>query len=107
MDPPRSRATSTVTSPECPVRSAGADPGQSGRCGAWTLDDQPGLIRFKRNFGADERELRFLRWTPPGWREDGSGARRMLSEMTHLLTEPSVPDGVAARAGDELYRYFA
>jgi hypothetical protein len=46
VDPPRSRATSTVTNPECPVRSDGADPGQSGRSGAWTLDDQPGLIHY-------------------------------------------------------------
>lgn len=45
MAPPRSRATSTVTSPDCPVRSERADPGQSGRSGAWTLDDQPGLIQ--------------------------------------------------------------
>ena len=27
------------------VRSVGPDPGQSGRSGAWTLDDQPGLIQ--------------------------------------------------------------
>ena len=35
----------SVTSPECPVRSDGADAGQSGRSRAWTLDDQPGLIQ--------------------------------------------------------------
>jgi CelD/BcsL family acetyltransferase involved in cellulose biosynthesis len=69
-------------------------------------DDQPGLIRFKQNFGAQEHELRFLRWTPPGWRETTTN-RGMLGEITRRLTEPHVPDVVTARAGAVLYRYFA
>jgi len=69
-------------------------------------DDQPGLIRFKQNFGADEHELRFLRWTPPDWRETPTN-RGMLGEITRRLTEPHVPDDVTARAGAALYRYFA
>jgi CelD/BcsL family acetyltransferase involved in cellulose biosynthesis len=69
-------------------------------------DDQPGLIRFKRNFGAQEHELRFLRWTPPGWREAITNRTR-LGEITRRLTEPHIPYEVAARAGAALYRYFA
>jgi CelD/BcsL family acetyltransferase involved in cellulose biosynthesis len=71
-------------------------------------DDQPGLIRFKRQFGAEERELRFLRLDPPDWDDTTAQAhRRILGEMTARLTEPDVPDGLAAQAGARLYRYFA
>jgi len=73
-----------------------------------TDDDQPGLIRFKRSFGAAERELRFLRYTPPGWRDGrAADARRLLGQITSLLTEPDVPDEVSGRAGALLYRFFA
>ncbi len=71
-------------------------------------DDQPGLIRFKRNFGAAEHELRFLRWTPPGWQDErGVEIRRLLGEVTTLLTDLGIPDEVTARAGAALYRFFA
>ena len=70
-------------------------------------DDQPGLIRFKRNFGARERELRFLRWIPPGWPQNKLNALPMLGEMTSLFTESTVPDDITARAGAALYRFFA
>jgi len=71
-------------------------------------DDQPGLIRFKRAFGATERELRFLRWTPPGCRaETGKELRGVLGEVTRLLTAPSIPDDVTTEAGNTLYRLFA
>jgi lipid II:glycine glycyltransferase (peptidoglycan interpeptide bridge formation enzyme) len=30
----------------------------------------------------------------------------MLKRITHLLTEPTVPDEVTASAGDELHRFF-
>jgi len=69
-------------------------------------DDQPGLIRFKRNFGAQEQELRFLRWTPPDWREPSS-IRGILGEMTRLFTAPEVPDEITIQAGNAFYRYFA
>jgi hypothetical protein len=71
-------------------------------------EDQPGLIRFKRDFGACEREVRFLNWTPEGW--DGSRAelfRRSLGRLAHRATEPGVTDEECARAGAELYRFFA
>jgi CelD/BcsL family acetyltransferase involved in cellulose biosynthesis len=71
-------------------------------------DDQPGLIRFKRQFGSVEEEIRLLRYLPPryaGGRE--AAARRLLNAMTSLLTKPSIPDEIAAAAGSALYRYFA
>lgn len=71
-------------------------------------DDQPGLIRFKRAFGAEEKEIRHLRLVPPGWsstRERAAG--KVLGEMTKVLTDPALPDDVTERGGDALYRYFA
>lgn len=71
-------------------------------------DDQPGLIRFKRQFGADDRELQFLRLDPTGWDEAPAvEQKRILSALTMRLTQPDVPDDVAAQAGAQLYRYFA
>jgi CelD/BcsL family acetyltransferase involved in cellulose biosynthesis len=71
-------------------------------------DDQPGLIRFKRDCGAAEHELRFLRWSPPGWHDsDARDVRSLLGQMTGFLTEPGVSDEVAARAGAAFYRFFA
>jgi hypothetical protein len=71
-------------------------------------DDQPGLIRFKRYFGAAEKELRFLRYTPPEWQDErGAEARRLLGTLTELFTAPDVPDDVAARTGALLYRHFS
>ena len=62
-------------------------------------DDQPGLIRFKRGFGPVERELRFLKWTPPGApSEQGVELRGVLSEVTRLLASPAVPDDVTNSA---------
>ena len=71
-------------------------------------DDQPGLSRFKRHFGADERELRFLRRDPPGWNDAPRlGSQQLLGEVTRLLTFPDIPDHICAKAGAQLYRYFA
>lgn len=69
-------------------------------------DDQPGLIRFKRNFGAEELELSFLRWIPEGW-SPSNERRSVLATLTSSLTDPSVSDDVAAQAGSVLYRFFA
>ena len=62
---------------------AGAKLARSLGCRALDLgpsdDDQPGLIRFKRGFGAAERELTFFRWSPPGFSaERGAEVRRLL-----------------------------
>ncbi len=81
-------------------------------CGVMDLgpsdDDQPGLIRFKQDSGAEAGEVQFLRWTPPGWSDGrGPGVKRLLGELTGLLTEAGVPDEISVRAGALLYRYFA
>jgi lipid II:glycine glycyltransferase (peptidoglycan interpeptide bridge formation enzyme) len=91
---------------------AGIDLAQSLGCGTLDLgpsdDDQPGLIRFKRQFGALEREVRFLRYVPPCWRDHQSDElRRVLAELSRLLTAPDTPDELTARAGALLYRFFA
>ena len=71
-------------------------------------DDQPGLIRFKRNFGAAERELCVLDYLPPGWRDDRAGElRQLLGRLTTLLTAAEMSDDIAGEAGTLLYRYFA
>lgn len=69
-------------------------------------DDQPGLIRFKRSFGAEEEELRFLRWTPDDW-TDSPERRKLLAAITRDMTDPSVSHEVAANAGSVFYRFFA
>ena len=71
-------------------------------------DDQPGLIRFKRNFGVEERHLRFLRWTPTDFQSnDNNPLPQLLSDLTSLLTSPNVPDEIAMQAGALLYRFFS
>ena len=71
-------------------------------------DDQPGLIRFKRQFGAFEHEIRSVRYVPPGYVDEvGPRVQRLLGRFTKLLTDSSVPDDVTERAGAALYRFFA
>jgi CelD/BcsL family acetyltransferase involved in cellulose biosynthesis len=71
-------------------------------------DDQPGLVRFKRDFGAAESELRHLRISPAAAvHRDTRQIRRLLGDITALLTTPQVPDEVSAEAGAMLYRLFA
>ena len=70
-------------------------------------DDQAGLIRFKRQFGAPERELRFLCSGPPDWHDRrGIELRQVLADLTRLFTAPNVPDDVTREAGAVLYRHF-
>ena len=92
--------------------SAGVTLAKTLGCGKLDLgpsdDDQPGLIRFKRQFGGLERELRFLSYLPAGWHNrHAAEIRGLLSDTTRLFTAPEVPDEVTARAGDLLYRRFA
>ncbi len=71
-------------------------------------DDQSGLIRFKRGFGAAERELRFLTWRPSGVQpQRGAELRAVLGEMTRLFTAPAIADDISEAAGATLYRLFA
>lgn len=70
--------------------------------------DQEGLIRYKRKFATEEKTISFLRHTPDDMRPPpgAAAARAILGQLTDLLTDPAVPDGVTARAGEILYRYF-
>ena len=71
-------------------------------------EDQPGLVRFKRHFGAQEGEIRFLRYRPCGLAEDREKKMSVfLQEITSLLTDPAVPDEISNRAGALFYRFFA
>ena len=71
-------------------------------------EDQPGLIRFKRHFGAEEKELLFIRYTPPGWRDECEiEVRHLLGSLTKIFTAPGVSDDLSSRAGTLFYRYFA
>jgi CelD/BcsL family acetyltransferase involved in cellulose biosynthesis len=73
----------------------------------WGLSDldQPGLCAYKRKWASVEGRIRTLRYggPPPGRRADVEDTLRLV---TDLLTDPSVPDAVTARAGAALYRFF-
>ena len=87
-------------------RSSWASPrARSRRLGPRGLD-QPGLVRFKSRWASEQRRLVTLR---AGVAELQSAQRELgdvLGGLTRVLTEPSVPDEVTARAGALLYRYF-
>jgi CelD/BcsL family acetyltransferase involved in cellulose biosynthesis len=69
--------------------------------------DQPGLVFFKQKYATDERRVVVLRHTPDAFDDTiRSDASRVLNELTQLLTRDDVPDEVAQRAGELLYRYF-
>lgn len=68
-------------------------------------EEQDGLRRFKRKFGAEERTIAFL-----GAQLDGdvrAPAGELLGQLTELLTGDEVPAAVSEAAGDLLYRNFA
>ena len=73
----------------------------------WGLSDldQPGLVAYKRNWASREGRIATLN---AGGRPRGESAElaRLLTAVTDLLTDPSVPDAVTERAGAALYRYF-
>lgn len=69
--------------------------------------DQDGLIRFKRQFGTEEKEIIHLRYVPEIM--DGQMSiegQRLLGNLTSLLTDKSVPDQITAKGGEILYRFF-
>ncbi len=76
----------------------------------WGLSDldQPGLLEYKRQWASTEQRIVTLCSAPPAPTRPGGGdeARALLGELSSLLTDPTVPDEVAARAGGLLYRYF-
>lgn len=68
----------------------------------------PGLIYFKKSFGAYERDL----WTatvsdPVVANGNGTSDNGFVHELTRLLVRDDVPDEVTEEAGRLLYRYFA
>lgn len=68
---------------------------------------QPGLLRYKRKYATEEREILRLRWQPPDHADPrGEEAGRALGHMTHLLTDPGVPDSVTRAAGEAFYGLF-
>jgi hypothetical protein len=67
--------------------------------------DQPGLVRFKSKFADEQRDITTLSWQPSG--ESRRTNVSLLSELTEMLTDPSVPDDITIRGGEVLYRYFA
>ncbi|MGE5618679.1 MAG: GNAT family N-acetyltransferase [Sphingomonadaceae bacterium] len=69
--------------------------------------EQTELARYKSKYATEEKTISFLRHTPEGpispYQEQ---FRRLLGELTGLLTDDSVPDSITERAGDALYRFF-
>ena len=68
--------------------------------------DQPGLIRFKRGYASDEREIQTLASGPP-LDPTLHEFRALLTRLVDALTHEAVPDGLAEQASAALYRYFA
>lgn len=70
--------------------------------------EQEGLHQFKRKFGAIEKTITFLNHEAG---VDGhkhvTHLKELLPQITHLLTEPTVPDTITREAGDLIYRCFA
>lgn len=69
--------------------------------------DQEELVRYKRKYASEEKTISFLRYEPNGGPTPREReARGLLSQLTELLVDESVPDSISDRAGDILYRYF-
>ncbi len=73
----------------------------------WGLSDldQPGLCAYKSNWASEEGRIRTLNagGAPLGRSAEVEDTLRVV---TGLLTDPTVPDAVSARAGASLYRFF-
>lgn len=74
----------------------------------WGLSDldQPGLVAYKRKWASAESHIHTLR-TPDQAAKQSSEVIGLLTGLTNLLADESVPDAITARAGSLLYRYFA
>lgn len=69
--------------------------------------DQEGLLRYKRKFATEEKDISFLKYRPePELSPGEKQMRALLNQLTDLFTESSVPDEITERAGAILYRYF-
>jgi CelD/BcsL family acetyltransferase involved in cellulose biosynthesis len=66
--------------------------------------DQPGLVAYNK-WASVERQIVTLRSGSP-FSNQGADVTRLLTDLTHLLTQDDVPSRVTAEAGALLYRYF-
>jgi Uncharacterized protein involved in methicillin resistance len=70
--------------------------------------EQQGLVRYKRKFATEERDICFLESQPSTCRDARSEeASEILGCVTELLTDPAVPDRISQAAGEKFYRLFA
>lgn len=70
--------------------------------------EQPGLVRYKRKFATEERDISFFEWLPKDIHDPrAEEASETLGHVTRLLTDPSVPDEITRAAGERFYRFFA
>lgn len=70
--------------------------------------DQPGLLRFKRKYATQEREIVRYRWRPTHQNDPREQqVDKLLRIVTDLFTQPDVPDPVTQAAGAALYGLFS
>jgi lipid II:glycine glycyltransferase (peptidoglycan interpeptide bridge formation enzyme) len=69
--------------------------------------DQEGLVRYKRKFATEEKAISFLRYASDGTpTQQDQQVRRLLTQLTNLFTDESVPESITEKAGEILYRFF-
>ena len=69
--------------------------------------DQAGLLQYKRKFASEEKAISFLRHRPDGSpSQQEQQGRNVLSQLTQLFVDETVPDQVTEKAGEVLYRFF-
>jgi CelD/BcsL family acetyltransferase involved in cellulose biosynthesis len=69
--------------------------------------DQPGLLRYKRKFAKEEREIHFVEWVPENFHDPRTNSiQEVLRNLSRLFTEPSVPDEITLAAGEKFYHLF-
>ncbi|MEM7338514.1 MAG: GNAT family N-acetyltransferase [Actinomycetota bacterium] len=69
--------------------------------------DQPGLVDFKRRFGAEVEPVSRFTWMPDAHHGHDTGAGELLGRLSKLMVSPEVPDAVTEEAGNTLYHLFA
>ncbi len=69
--------------------------------------EQEGLLQYKRKFATAEKTISMLRYTPEGSPSaKEKQLRQLLSQLTDLFVDASVPDSITEKAGDSLYQFF-
>jgi CelD/BcsL family acetyltransferase involved in cellulose biosynthesis len=67
--------------------------------------DQPGLVRYKQKYATEEGRVATV-VAGPGRSPQASELLAVFGEVTSVLTDERVPEDVAERVSDALYRYF-